>query len=395
MATYKEIIAKLVKDWDCPDMMQAQKDNGAKIPFSSPLLNYATHGGVPRNGITEFHGVNGGGKSTTSLDVCHNACILFQQEFEEEVSDLRNKVAAGKKEFAGPLEDLIDRGPKKILYVDLEHSFDYTWAGKMGIVEGDIDVMQPPNVAAETILQSVQNLIETDELGLVVLDSVPSLVCQSELDKKYGERTVASLAGLLTVFTRKIVPILARHKCTLLVINQIRDNMDNPYVVNTPGGQALKFYCQMRLYFKLGAPVDFLGNELPANTENPAGYQVAVKVVKNKKGGLDRKNASYFLMFDSGIRSDFDYGKLAVSKYNIIHKNSAWFTFCKPSTGEVLEEGGNPVKVNGMSKVYDYLATHPAYYDELKAYIEADINGTEFVYDEPAEATEDLIEQGL
>lgn len=392
MATYKEIISKLVKDWDAPDMMDARKNNGTKIPFSSPLLNYATHGGVPRNGITEFHGVNSGGKSTTSIDLCHNACILFQREFEDQVADMRNRIAAGKKELAGPLEDLLDRGPKKVLYVDLEHSFDYAWAEKMGVHEGDIDVMQPPNVAGEAILQSIQNLIETGELGLVVLDSVTSLVPQAELDKKYGERTVASLAGLLTVFTRKIVPILTRYECTLLVINQIRDNMDNPYVVNTPGGQALKFYCQMRLYFKLGAPVDFVGNELPASTENPAGYMVAVKVVKNKKGGLDRKNASYFLMFDSGIRADFDYGKLAVTKYNIIQKSGAWFTFCKPSTGEVLEEDGKPVKVNGMFRVYDYLATHPAYYEELKAYIEADINGIEFVYDGDVQGPEDTIE---
>ena len=376
MASYKDMIAKLVKDWDCPDMMKQQKDAAPKIPFSSPLLNYATHGGVPRNGITEFHGVNQGGKSTTSIDLCKNATILFEKEFEAEASRFRQEIASGKKEYAGPLEDLMDRGPKKVLYVDLEHSFDWKWANKMGLREGDIDVMQPPNIAAETILQSIQNLIETDELGLVVLDSVASLVPQAEIDKKYGERTVASLAGLLTVFTRKIVPMLTRYSCTLLVINQIRDNMDNPYVVNTPGGQALKFFCQMRLYFKLGAPVDFVGNELPSNTENPAGYKVTVKVIKNKKGGLDRKNASYFLMFDSGIRPDYDYAQLAVTKYGIIKKSGGWFTLCNPNTGEILEEDDKPVKINGMVRVYDYLATHREYYEELKRYIEADINET-------------------
>ncbi len=387
MASYAEMINKLSKDWACPDMMNVNKDECAKIPFSSPLLNYATHGGVPRDAITEFHGVNGGGKSTTCVDICKNAVELFQKEFDEQADFMRQQIAQGNKSYVGPLEDLMERGPKKVVYGDLEHSFDRKWAHKMGLNDGEIDVMQPPNISGEAFLQAVQDLIETGEIGLFIIDSVPSLVCQAEWEKKYGERTVASLAGLLTNFTRKIVPILTRYNCTLILVNQIRDNMDNPYVVNTPGGQALKFYSQLRLHFRLGAPLDFAGNEVPANTENPAGYLIQVKVIKNKKGGLDRKNASYFLMFDSGIRPDFDYAQLAVKKYNIIQKSGAWFTLCDPFTGEQLEEDGKPVKINGMIKVYDYLACHPEYYNKLKRYIEADIN------DEPINEEESTDEE--
>lgn len=397
MASYKDTIAKLKKAWDCPDMMDAVKRDIAKIPFSSPLLNYATYGGVPRNAITEFHGAPGGGKSTSALDICHNASELFKKEFEEEVQSLRDKISSGKKEYAGPLEDLLDRGPKKVLYVDLEHTFDWKWAKKMHIEEGDIDVMQPPNIAAEDILQAFQEIVETGEIGLAVLDSIPTLVCRAELEKKYGERTVASLAGLLTVFTRKIVPVLTRHECTLICINQIRDNMDNPYVVNTPGGQALKFYCTLRMLFRLGSGVDFVGNELPASSENPAGYIVNVKIVKQKGAAFDRKLASYYLMAQSGIRPDFDFAKLAINKYNVIGKAGAWFSFIDPTTGEILEEDGKPVKVNGMPKVYDYLEAHPAYYAKLKEYILADIEGRDPSYEEDIESssTEDSVEYAL
>lgn len=381
MASYKDTIAKLKKAWDCPDMMDATKRDVKKIPFSSPLLNYATYGGVPRNSIVEFHGAPGGGKSTTSLDLCHNAAELFKKEFEDEVQSLRDKVSSGKKEYSGVLEDLLDRGPKRVLYVDLEHTFDWKWAKKMNISQDDIDVMQPPNIAAEDILQSVHELIETGEIGLLVLDSIPSLVCRAELEKKYGERTVASLAGLLTVFTRKIIPVLTRNECTLLCINQIRDNMDNPYVVNTPGGQALKFYCSLRMLFRLGAGVDFVGNELPASAENPAGYIVNVKIVKQKSAPFDRKIASYYLMAQSGIRPDFDFAKLAINKYNVISKSGAWFAFCDPETGEVIEEDGKPIKVNGMPKVYDWLQAHPDYYNKLKEYILSDIEGRDPEYD--------------
>lgn len=382
MASYKDILQKKSREWNCPDMMNNAKRNIAKIPFSSPLVNWATYGGVPRGRITEFFGAQGGGKSSSSIDVCGNANKIFIDEYEQKVNQYRTFIAQGKKEYAGPLEDLLDDGPKRVLYVDLEHTYDYAWAEKLGVSEDDIDIMQPPDVPAEQILQTVQELIETGSLGLVVIDSVPSLVTGAELEKKYGERTVSSLAGLMTIFMRKIVPILSRYDCTMILINQTRDNMDNPYVVNTPGGQAIKFYSALRMLFRLGAPVDFVGNELAQSAEDPSGYIVNVKLVKQKSAPFDRKMASYYLMAQSGIRPDFDFAKLAINKYGIIKKSGAWFSICDPTTGEIMEDAdGRPIKLNGVVKVYDYLKSNADYYNLIRRYILADINGEEFVPD--------------
>lgn len=383
--SYADIIKKKMKEWDAPDMMET-KNVGSKIPFSSPLLNYATYGGIPRNAMTEFFGQEGGGKSTTAVDICKTASILFKKEHEQQVEDMRLKISSGKKEYAGPLEDLIERGPKKVLYIDLEHSFDTDWAETLGVNREEVDIMQPPDTPAEQILQMIQEITETGEVGIIVLDSIPSLVTQAEMDKKYGERTVSSLAGLMTTFMRKMTPLCSRYETTLLLINQIRDNMDNPYVVSTPGGKAIKFYCSLRIQFNIGNPVDFLGNELPKNAENPAGYMINARLVKQKSAPFDRKNASYFLMASSGIRPDFDFAKLAIDKYGIIKKAGAWFTLCDPETGEVMMNSNNaPLKLNGLAKVYDYLKADQSYFNKLKAYIEADING-----DDPLEALKEL-----
>lgn len=375
--SYKDLLNKKAKEWGCPDMLDSVKDNIPKIPFSSPLVNWATYGGVPRGRIVEFHGEPGGGKTTTALDICKNALDIFKQEHEDKVQEYRDKIAKGKKEYAGPLEDLIDQGPKAVVYWDLEHSFDWQWAGKIGLHKGDITVVQPPDIAAEQLCQTIEDMVSTGEVGLVVMDSIPSLVTEAELNKKYGERTVSALAGLMTTYMRKMTPVCSRHDCTLLLINQTRDNMDNPYVVQTPGGQAIKFYCTLRIYFRRGAPVDFAGNELAQSVENPSGYLITTKIVKQKGAPFDRKVASYFLMSQSGIRPDFDYAKLAVSKYGIIKKAGAWFTMCDPFTKEILEDNGKPVKVNGMVKVYDYLEAHTDYYTRLRTFITADINGEE------------------
>lgn len=375
--SYADIIKKRIKDWNCDGLMEGAKaKRGNKIPFSSPLLNYSTYGGIPRDAITEFFGAPGGGKSTTAVDICKTAYKLFQDEYQDQLFALQEKINNGNKSLMSEYEDVKERGPKKVLYIDLEHSFDAVWADTLGIREGEIDIMQPPDVFAEDILQTVKEIIETGEVGLIVLDSIPSLVTQSELDKKFGERTVASLSGLLTIFCRKIVQLLTRYGTTLIVINQIRDNMDSPYVVNTPGGNALKFYCSLRIQFKIGAPVDFLGNELPASTENPAGYKVTAKIVKQKSAPNDRRAGSYYLMAHSGIRVDMDFCMLAVNKYNIIRKSSAWYTLYDPDTMEPeLNDNGSPVKLNGMSKVFEYMQNNPEYFNRLVKYITTDIEG--------------------
>ena len=203
----------------------------------------------------------------------------------------------------------MERGPKQVLYIDLENSFDGDWAKTLGIKPEEINIMTTPDVSAEEVLQTAMELVSTGQVGLLVLDSLPSLVTAHELDKKIGERTVASLAGILSVWFRKMVPIFTRYECTFLFINQIRDNMDNPYVVNTPGGQSPKFYSSLRILFQLGKPVDFLGNELPNNAEDPAGYLVNAKIIKQKSAPNNRKNGTYYLMADSGIREDFDFAK--------------------------------------------------------------------------------------
>lgn len=397
MSSYADIINKKKKEWHCDSLMDgARAVRGAKIPFSSPLMNWCTYGGIPRNRISEFFGGEGSGKTTTAVDICKHAIEIFKSEYEAEVNHLREQIAKGSKTAECELEDLIERGPKKVTYIDLEHAFDGLWAATLGISESDMDIMQPPNIYGEEILQTLIELIETGEVGLAVLDSIPSIVPKSDLEKNIGEKTVASLAGLLCIFHRKIVSLLTRYKCTLITINQIRDNLNNPYVVNTPGGKAPKFYATLRMQFRIGKPVDFLGNELPMNTENPAGYLVVASVVKQKSAPWDRKQGTYYLMCQSGIRPDFDYALLAINKYGIIQKAGAWFTVCDPYTGEVLIdtalEKPKPIKLNGLAKVYDYLNSHPDYYRKLQKFITDDINGksdvvesdsSEVAYDDP------------
>ena len=50
-----------------------------KIPFTSPKMNFITHGGLPLGRLIEFYGEEGGGKTTTALDMIAN----FQQLYPD------------------------------------------------------------------------------------------------------------------------------------------------------------------------------------------------------------------------------------------------------------------------------------------------------------------------
>ena len=146
MSRFEEIIAKKRKDWGCPELMDIGSIPTSKIPFSSPLLNYSTYGGIPRNRITEFCGVPGGGKSTTAIDICKNAYELFKREYDEDKQKLQVLVNKGDKSAKIKLEELEDRGPKRVLYVDLEHSFDAAWSKTLNIDPDKIEIISAISV---------------------------------------------------------------------------------------------------------------------------------------------------------------------------------------------------------------------------------------------------------
>lgn len=390
---YSDLINKCKKEWNCDTLMDGSNANQyMKIPFSSPMLNYATYGGIPRNKLTEFLGKPNGGKTSTALDICKNAIKIFSQEYIDKLNHLKELAAKGDKAAYVQIAEVEEQGRKKVLYIDLEHGYDSRWGKIIGINPEDIDVMQPPDIAADDLLQKILEIIETGQVGLIVIDSIPSLVPRAVLEKKIGERTVAALAGLMTTFCYKVIPLLTRYGTTMIFINQLRDNMENPYVINTPGGEAIKYYSILRIHFSQGKPVDFLGNELPQSTENPAGYIINAKLIKQKGAPFDRKLGTYYLMTQTGIRPDYDFAQLAIKQYGIIKKSGAWYSFIDPYTGEIMHDENNTIiKVNGMAKVYDYLQSNKEYYDKLCKYIVDDINGKDPEMDVAENSKEDLL----
>lgn len=289
-----------------------------RIPFTSPRLNYMTYGGLPMGKLIEFYGEEHGGKTTSALDIVSN-----YQRMEN---------------------------AKGVLYADLENTLDIVWATKLGVDVDNMWILNPTNQGAETVFQYILDIIETGEVGLVVIDSIGVMVSNQALDKSVEEKTYGGIAMALTNFSKKAEMLCHKHNCTLIGINQIRDDLGSMYGgTTTVGGRAWRHNCSVRLEFRMGKYFDENGKDLSRAAENPAGNYVTVTMKKNKTCKPDRRTGFYTLSYENGVEYLKDLIEVAI-KYEIIDKRGAWFSIIDTETGEILAD-----KIQGQNNLFSYL----------------------------------------
>lgn len=299
-----------------------------RIPFTSPRLNYMTFGGVPVGKLVEFYGEEHGGKTTTALDVVAN----YQQVYD-----------------------------RKVLYVDAENTLDTVWATKLGVDLDQLIILNPTSQGAEDIFQFILDMIDTNEIGLVIIDSLGVMVSNQAMEKTVDQKTYGGIAMALTNFSKKAEGLCMRNNCTVIGINQMRDDMNSMYGgTTTTGGKAWKHNTVLRLEFRRGKFIDSKGNELTRSAENPAGNIVNVALIKSKVCPPTRRTGFYTLRYDTGIDYLNDLIEVAI-KYGIVKKSGAWFEIVDTETGEVISD-----KVQGQANVYALLEND----EELLAKVE-------------------------
>lgn len=308
-----------------------------KLSFTSPRLNYMTFGGLPVGRIYEFAGPEGSGKTTTALDLIKNAQKKFAEEFEIEKQ-------------INP-----DAVEKAVYFLDEEGTFDVVWARKFGVNVEKMIIWQPQGESAEKVLDELRAYIESGEVGLAILDSVATLVSEQVYEESLEKKAYGGIAATLTRFVNLIKGPLLKYNCTLIMINQVRQDLNSMFGGTiTPGGQALKHACSGRFQFRKGKFIDSNNNELTNNAENPAGNIVHMVIVKTKVFEPTRRVGYYTIKYLDG--PDFMNDYIAVGlQLGVIKQRGAYFDIVDISTGEILSDG---IKIQGKAKLRELLEQH-------------------------------------
>lgn len=328
--TLDQAVADINKTWGGNVIHRGiQRGDYKRIPFTSPRLNYITHGGLPMGTLIEFYGEEHSGKTTTALDSVANYQVT---------------------------EDA-----KDVLWVDPEFALDEVWAGKMNVDVDNLLLMQPDTQSAEKIFDDTLSIMNTGTIGLVVIDSFGVLQSDKAYEESVADKNYGGISQALTNFSKKALVLAHRYNCTVIGLNQLRDRLDSPYGgTTTVGGRGWRHDCTVRLEFRKGYSFDEKYAKLSQSAENPVGNIVNVAMLKNRTCPPNRKNGFYTLRYDIGIDYMYDLTEVCM-KYGVIEKGGSWFTLKNPETDEEIK------RLQGQYAVSEYLSDE-ANRDTLKMY---------------------------
>lgn len=240
-------------------------------------------GGIPRGRIIEAYGEASSGKSTLALQL-----VAQIQKLGEQAA-----------------------------YVDAENALDRVYMAKLGVNVDSLLISQPE--CGEEALEITDVLIRSNEVGIVVVDSVAALIPKAELEGDMADNQMGLQARLMGKAMRKLNTVTAKSGTVLFFINQVRDKIGvlfgSPHT--TTGGKALKFYASIRLDIKRIAAIK--------DGDTVIGARTKIKVVKNKCAAPARE-CELDLIYGTGFSRVRDLIDLGV-ELGVIGKAGSWYSF--------------------------------------------------------------------
>jgi recombination protein RecA len=266
-------------------------------------------GGLPKGRIIEIFGPEGAGKSTLALH-----CVAEAQK------------AGGRA-----------------AYVDVENAMDAQYAKAIGVKLGETLIAQPES--GEQALDIAEQVIRSNAVDIMVIDSVAALVPQAEIDGEMSDQQVGAQARMMSKAMRKLTAAINQTKTVCIFINQLREKVGvmygNPEV--QPGGRALKFYASVRL--------DIRKQDVIKEGGAIVGNKVRVKVVKNKVAP-PFKEAHFDIMFGKGVDYLGEILDIGVT-YEIVKKSGSYYSYDDERLGQ------------GRDNAKQFLHEHPEMMEKL------------------------------
>lgn len=355
MSSILEIAKKLNAEFD--DKTLAVKadvtPNYVRLPTGAFGLDYPLYGGLVYGRIITFAGLFHSGKTTA-------ACL-----------------ALGAYQRANP--------DKMCVYVDLEHSLDLKFQARMnGVDFNKLIYFNPKTLTGEQVLDSIIEFEKADDIGMIVLDSIPALLpaqaLENDIEKDPGMR--GTIAKPLHRFLIAMSNLVNQKNNILLLINQVRisgTTFTGAPIYSEPGGQAPQYYSSMKVRF--GTRTFIKGDKVDSSDgEGASGYRLKFAITKNKCGPIARGGGFISYDYEKGLMWLEDMLEIAY-KFDFIKRiNNVTYSLINLETGEVYkDEKGNDL--TGKRKdLENYILTNIEFQKKYIAMLNKHISASDNSY---------------
>lgn len=256
--------------------------------------------------------------------------------------------SSGKSTLAQTIMGKFQEAGHKCLLIDGENSIDSSYAKCLGLKVEDLLIAQLDEFGGEGAYNRMEKLVESGEVGIVVIDSYNSLQPLDILTDEVGTTTIGKHARMLGSVVQKANNLSKKYNCTFIFIGQMREKIGVMFgsPETTQGGNALKFYAHVRL--------KVVRSTSSENTVKDGAVKLGnltrVDVIKNKLG-IPFKSAEFNIIYGKGIDTIQELIDMA-------HENEVIRKYGKTITYE-----DNKFETDGFHQV---LEDNPEMYAEIK-----------------------------
>ena len=243
--------------------------------------------------------------------------------------------SSGKSYMAGQVAREAQKKNIKVLYFDSESTMSKEFLEKLGCtVDGEesVIIIQPDDI--EQVLESMETVMsgDPDTRFLFIIDSLAMTPCRADLEKDFNpQSSMAQMPRVLSLGMKKLVVSLSRTQSTLLVLNQLKTNINvtNPMMMLsqpwfTPGGKAMIYAYSLRIWLTgLKGKKTFV--------EDEAGFRIGSEVkakLEKSKFGTQGRICNFKILWggdDVGILNDESL-LTAIKTSDKLKNSGAWFT---------------------------------------------------------------------
>lgn len=239
------------------------------------------------------------------------------------ITELYGEEQSGKTLIALLSIAEMQKSGKPCLYIDAEFRFNPDFAKKLGVDVSPTMLTVIRRNVVQQVFQIIKEAAEAKAFGLIVLDSVGTLVSQEVLEMNLMKDTMrmAGASKAITECFKAIISPLAESETSMILLNQVRDLIGAPVPMkHKTGGNFISHIGSVRIRVKKPTSQRIFW-------ENDIATGVEIECEIEKSGfGKNFRTAFFRHIYETGLDREYDLITFLCDK-GVIQQSGSFYTY--------------------------------------------------------------------